>query len=157
MRPAINTGSSSTGAPQLTSSSTPAPKNYALQYLEIVAALEASRCFVIELISRFETEEDIEQLKPELLGTAMAWDGFASAAVTAAVVVSWPRELRQLADNVEKALTHESTTARQLVLGYSSDSSLVAGLQGISELYTEHIPAHIAMRAQLGLPPLESC
>lgn len=140
----------STTPPSTTAPSTTALSNAAAQYLEIVRALEITRCSVVDIITSADSSEDLFE-NAELVGTAMAWDGFAHDALMAAVVVSWPYELREAALDVQTALTHEAATARQIVLGYTSISSLTDGLEGMAELYQDHLWAHIVMRGKLGL------
>jgi len=153
---APDTSAPSTTAPSTTLRENTALSNAAAHYLETMRALERTRCSVVEIITTAESAEELSA-NPELLGTAMAWDGFARDALAAVVVMSWPNELREAAIDVQTALTHEASTARQIVLGYTSDSSLAAGLQGMAELYNDYLWAHLVMRGKLSLAGPENC
>lgn len=148
--------STDTAAPDSLATSITVPEDYAAQYLEIVRALEITRCSLWTIFLTVDSTDELRAI-PELLGTAKAWDGFALEALAAATAASWPQELQGLADNVKRALAHEAATARQIVLGYTSDSSLLAGMQGIAELWREHIGAHFAMRDGLSLGQVWPC
>jgi hypothetical protein len=156
MRPAINTGSSSTGAPQLTSSSTTAPRDYAAQYLELIEPVFAARCELGAVLRQIDSEEDYLRLSAEIVETAQAWEKAARTAITNGVVLSWPSELTELTDELMRLLSREPAAAQRFTAQRSS-LDVVAAINNLVELAADSESLSLLLRAQLGLGPPESC